>query len=73
MEAIAAGAEPSCCVVMLAMLLRSPSRCHAAMSLRRAMLLRSCDVEILAISRHCRHIARIAMTSHGLRTFDNDV
>ena len=40
MEAIAAGAEPSCCVVMLAMLLRSPSRCHAAMSLRRAMLLR---------------------------------
>lgn len=40
MEAIAAGAEPSCCVVMLAMLLRSPLRCHAAMSLRRAMLLR---------------------------------
>ena len=73
MEAIAAGAEPSCCVVMLAMLLRSPSRCHAAMSCVGRCCCVACDVEILAISRHCRHIARIAMTSHGLRTFDNDV
>ena len=60
MEAIAEGTEPSCCVVTLAMLSRSPLRCHAAMVLRRS------DVVALPVMSEYLRYHATAVTLRGL-------